>query len=93
MQINSVRAYAIKVPNMNGNQGDRPDVERYGDYTIAADAWTSIYSNHHETCLVRIETDTGLVGWGEGQAPVSPRADGGDCGGSVYAAAVGARSV
>jgi L-alanine-DL-glutamate epimerase-like enolase superfamily enzyme len=27
----------------------------------------------HQTCLVRIETDTGLVGWGEGQESVAPR--------------------
>jgi L-alanine-DL-glutamate epimerase-like enolase superfamily enzyme len=29
--------------------------------------------NRHQTCLVRIETDTGAVGWGEGQAAVGPR--------------------
>jgi len=44
-----------------------------GDYTIATDQWTSIYSQNHETALVRIETDDGIVGWGEGQAPVAPR--------------------
>lgn len=75
MQITRVDAYAIKIPprdaiTLEGNL----NVEQYGDYTIAADAWTSIYSRNHETCLVRLETDTGLVGWGEGQAPVSPRA-------------------
>lgn len=52
----------------------RPDSEEYGDYFIARDSWTSIYSRRHETSLVRIESDEGVVGWGEGQAPVSPRA-------------------
>ncbi|MEX1021222.1 MAG: mandelate racemase/muconate lactonizing enzyme family protein [Litorilinea sp.] len=75
MRITRVDAYAIKIPptdstTLEGNL----NIEQYGDYTIAADAWTSIYSRNHETCLVRLETDTGLVGWGEGQAPVSPRA-------------------
>ena len=75
MKITSVRAYAIKIPPANAGaiEGNR-NVEAYGDYTIAADAWTSIYSRNHETCLVRLETDDGLVGWGEGQAPVSGRA-------------------
>ena len=75
MRIASVQAYAIKIPpagDMSQAVDDR--VEAYGDYTIAADAWTSIYSRNHETCLVRLETDEGLVGWGEGQAPVAPRA-------------------
>jgi len=75
MRITRVDAYAIKIPPRNAErlEGDL-NIERYGDYTIAADAWTSIYSRNHETCLVRLETDDGLVGWGEGQAPVSPRA-------------------
>jgi len=75
MKITSVAAYAIKIPPANAAtlEGNH-NVEAYGDYTIAADAWTSIYSRNHETCLVRLETDDGLVGWGEGQAPVSGRA-------------------
>lgn len=75
MRIVSVHAYAIKIPPAGaGSVAGERNVEAYGDYTIAADAWTSIYSRNHETCLVRLETDDGLVGWGEGQAPVSPRA-------------------
>ncbi|MEM7031166.1 MAG: mandelate racemase/muconate lactonizing enzyme family protein [Chloroflexota bacterium] len=73
MKITDVKAFAIK---MKPNQADngQTNVDHYGDYFIANDAWTSIYSRAHETCLVRLETDTGLVGWGEGQAPVSGRA-------------------
>ena len=75
MQIASIQAYALKIPPEGADSGAGNDqVESYGDYTIAADAWTSIYSRNHETCLVRLETDDGLVGWGEGQAPVAPRA-------------------
>lgn len=74
MKIQSVEAYPIKLPPLGDTQ-ERGDASRnqYGDYHIARDAWTSIYSSRHETCLVRIETDSGIVGWGEGQAPVSPR--------------------
>ena len=75
MRISSIKAFAIKIPPSNDSSTAASDqVEAYGDYTIAADAWTSIYSRNHETCLVRLETDDGLVGWGEGQAPVAPRA-------------------
>ena len=75
MRIASIQAFALKIPPAGEDSRAANDqVEDYGDYTIAADAWTSIYSRNHETCLVRLETDDGLVGWGEGQAPVAPRA-------------------
>ena len=73
MQIINVQAFAIKMPPMSSNEGSI-NTDSYGDYFIAKDAWTSIYSRSHETCLVRLETDSGLVGWGEGQAPVGGRA-------------------
>lgn len=75
MKIASINAFALKIPPASdSSSASRDRVETYGDYTIAADAWTSIYSRNHETCLVRLETYDGLVGWGEGQAPVAPRA-------------------
>lgn len=73
MKIASVRAFAVKMASIRQPAED-PNLARFGDYYIAKDAWTSIYSRSHETCLVRIETDCGLVGWGEAQAPVSGRA-------------------
>ncbi|MEE2658276.1 MAG: mandelate racemase/muconate lactonizing enzyme family protein [Candidatus Latescibacterota bacterium] len=57
-------------------EGISPSAEThdmYGDYFIAKDSWTSIYSRHHETCLVRIVNEDGTVGWGEAQAPISGR--------------------
>lgn len=75
MRISSIETFALKIPPTSNSSGTGSDqIETYGDYTIAADAWTSIYSRNHETCLVRLETDDGHVGWGEGQAPVAPRA-------------------
>ena len=34
--------------------------------------WRSLYSPGYETLMVKIETDDGLVGWGEALAPVAP---------------------
>jgi galactonate dehydratase len=76
MKIEKVEAFAMRMPTQDTSKHDKgTDTRReeYGDYHIAKDAWSSIYSKRHETALVRIETDDGLVGWGEGQAPVSPR--------------------
>ena len=76
MKIKKVEAFAMRMPpkdTSNRDQGVDSSREEYGDYHIAKDAWSSIYSQRHETALIRIETDDGLVGWGEGQAPVSPR--------------------
>jgi len=36
--------------------------------------WRGLYAEHIETLLVRIETDTGLIGFGESQSPVAPQA-------------------
>ncbi|MCH2321449.1 MAG: mandelate racemase/muconate lactonizing enzyme family protein [SAR202 cluster bacterium] len=72
MKIKRVDAFAIRIPDGMHPNGDTT-VDEYEGYSIAKDKWTSIYSKHHETALVRIETDDGIVGWGEGQAPVAPR--------------------
>lgn len=71
MRIVSIDAFAIRMPP--AERTEQPRVDDYGDYFIAKDAWTSIYSRRHETCVVRLEAEGGVVGWGEGQAPVSPR--------------------
>jgi L-alanine-DL-glutamate epimerase-like enolase superfamily enzyme len=76
MKIKKVEAFAMRMPPQDTSKHDQgTDSSRveYGDYHIAKDAWSSIYSKRHETALIRIETDDGTVGWGEGQAPVSPR--------------------
>lgn len=43
-----------------------------GRYQWAEHYRTVYAADHLETLLVRIETDDGLVGWGEAQAPVAP---------------------
>lgn len=72
MKLVRVDAYALEIPPPTP-KSQSPEVDTFGRYHLARDQWTAIYSDRHETCLVRLESDEGLVGWGEGQAPVSPR--------------------
>src|SRR5882724_10053889 len=37
-----------------------------------AEHYPVLYSTRFETALVRVELDSGLVGWGESQAPLAP---------------------
>ncbi|MEX0761889.1 MAG: mandelate racemase/muconate lactonizing enzyme family protein [Dehalococcoidia bacterium] len=80
MKITDIRAYPIRVSRSDVDKGssshgkeDRPPVVDYGDYFIDKTAFTSVYSKFHETTVVRLQTENGLVGWGEAQSPVSPR--------------------
>lgn len=62
MKIADVRAFPLRI-------GER---EAGGDYRVDRSAFTTIYARQHETTVIRIETDDGIVGWGEAQSPVSP---------------------
>ena len=74
MKIKEITAFPIRVSHEDEDEGkDRPAVIDFGDYFVDKEAFTSIYSKHHETTVIKIETDTGIVGWGEAQSPVSPR--------------------
>lgn len=83
MRITSVDAFALRFEPprgadlasawASGSSVLSAETDSYGDYYIHRGEWTSIYSNRFETTVVRIETDGGVVGWGEAQSPVSPR--------------------
>jgi galactonate dehydratase len=75
MKISKVEAFAIRIPRDDRFTENlrEDDLNDFGDYVISRRHWTSIYPKHVETTLVRIETDTGLVGWGEAFAPVARR--------------------
>lgn len=74
MKIKEITAFPIRVFRDGDDEGSRrlPVID-FGDYFVDKNAFTSIYSKHHETTVIKIETDTGIVGWGEAQSPVSPR--------------------
>jgi len=76
-RIRRVVARAIRIPRDTAeSQGTAGTPARAGDaagprYRWAA-TYRTLYSDHLETVLVSVETDSGLVGWGEAQAPVAP---------------------
>ncbi|MBI3978013.1 MAG: hypothetical protein HY331_07500 [Chloroflexi bacterium] len=70
MKITDVVAYSVKLP-----QGYLFTQPRTGvsDYFLRP-GFDTVYSLRNEGLLVRIETDAGLIGWGECLAPVVPEA-------------------
>ena len=75
MKIVDVRAYPLRISDRGDEKSEdssRPPTIEFGDYYVDRSAFTSIYSHHHETTVVRVETDDGIVGWGEAQSPISP---------------------
>lgn len=70
MKITDVIAYSVKYPQPYLFNQPRP---ANSDYFIRT-GFPTVYSINNEALLVRIETDTGLVGWGEALAPVIPEA-------------------
>jgi D-galactarolactone cycloisomerase len=85
MKICDVQAYTVKIPrNIQGALGTAgspallTDIESgkvpgLPSFTYKwADINQTIYSTRIETTLVRVETDSGIVGWGESQSPVAP---------------------
>ena len=66
MKITQVEAFALRF------QTEKPS-EQQDNYYLPDEGWRCIYARHHETMVVRITTSDGIVGYGEGQSPVSPR--------------------
>lgn len=67
MRITQIEAFALRFQTEKSSEEQKPH------YTVSAEGWRSIYSRYHETMVVRITTSDGIVGYGEGQSPVSPR--------------------
>ena len=75
-RVRSVRAWAVRIPRDSaaalGSAGTpAAGGEPAGRYRWAS-TYRTVYSDALETVLVKVETDTGLVGWGEAQVPVAP---------------------
>lgn len=76
MKITNVTAYAIKIPRnlteARGTAGSPAPLQTgASDYRFAA-TYQTLYSTKIETALIKIETDAGIIGWGEAQSPVAP---------------------
>jgi D-galactarolactone cycloisomerase len=71
MIISKITAYSVKADQRyelsggvsRGTSLPGSDYMRFGPYP-------QLYSDRSQAAIVRIETDTGLIGWGESQAPV-----------------------
>src|SRR5665811_941639 len=81
MRISRVDPFVLKIPRPEafaGSAGAVPDTS-LSDAAVRSDeqyartgTYRSVFSQHVETMMVRIETDTGIVGYGEAQAPILP---------------------
>jgi L-alanine-DL-glutamate epimerase-like enolase superfamily enzyme len=73
MKIENVEAIMFKLPEGDffGGKGEG-DGPLGGSDIIAQPGWRGIFSNRMQTTLVRIHTDTGIVGYGEAHSPVAP---------------------
>ncbi len=76
MKITKVEVLALKIPRdvaaARGTAGSpTPLKDMPSEYRLAA-KFPTLYSTKIETALVKIETDSGLTGWGEAQAPLAP---------------------
>jgi galactonate dehydratase len=74
--VTRVTARALRIPrdfdSAQGTAGTPAALgEAAGRYRWAK-GYRTVYSDHLETVLVRVEAEGGLVGWGEAQAPVAP---------------------
>jgi D-galactarolactone cycloisomerase len=75
VKVVSVEAIPIRAPAAQPYWGARSwgsgEVAPTSDYPVSARR-RFVYSETVETCLVRLETESGVVGWGECKAPVAP---------------------
>jgi L-alanine-DL-glutamate epimerase-like enolase superfamily enzyme len=77
LKIERLDVYVVKVDQHDrfGAQVTQPATLGRSSYYFEAD-WREAYSTQSQSCFIRIETDTGLVGWGEAQAPLVPEVAG-----------------
>ncbi|MGH7486651.1 MAG: enolase C-terminal domain-like protein, partial [bacterium] len=76
MKIVSIEAIPVRLPRSGqqavGTAGSPTTVQAGSGQYRWSNTVPALYSLHFETALVKVCTDTGLVGWGEAQAPLAP---------------------
>lgn len=75
MKIKRIDVLPIKFTSGDSFGGHGAVATGSSNYAVQP-GWKGIYSSRIETLIVRIETDDGLVGWGEGQSPIAPEVAG-----------------
>lgn len=73
--ITSIETFPLRLPEGDSFGGHGTANSNRSGYSLQP-GWKGIYSSRIETLLVRIETEDGLVGWGEGQSPIAPEVAG-----------------
>ena len=75
MKITQVNTTVVKIPHHDRFAGQRTRLATFpaSDYYFEEE-WQEVYSQNIESLLVRVDTDEGLHGWGECQAPIVPEA-------------------
>src|SRR5260221_2301337 len=76
MRISSIEAIPVRLPREREKAvrtagSPTPLVDGAGDYRWSA-VFPVLYAVHFETALVKVTLDSGLMGWGEAQAPLAP---------------------
>lgn len=73
MKITAVTAYAVKTSTIYQPSGrTRTTPSLPGTDYLRFAPYPQLYSRRTEVVIVKVETDDGLVGWGECNAPVGP---------------------
>jgi D-galactarolactone cycloisomerase len=75
MKIASVDAFPVRLPRgrqAQGTAGSPTALAPDGSRFRWSPAVNALYSVDFETALVRVSTDSGIIGWGEAQAPLAP---------------------
>lgn len=76
MKITSIKAFPVRLPRdldeATGTAGSPTALAAGGSGYRWSAVFPCLYSKNFETALVKIETDGGLTGWGEAQAPLAP---------------------
>lgn len=76
MKIKSIKAIPFRQSREGlssiGTAGSPAKLHESASHYRWAEHYPVIYSTQFETAIVRVELDTGEIGWGESQAPVAP---------------------
>lgn len=72
MKISRIDCFPLKITTPQAYLGGEVKASDSSDYYYRPE-YRCVYSRKMETCLVKITTDSGHVGWGEALAPVVPQ--------------------
>lgn len=73
MRIRKITAYLVKAQALYDMGGDgKPHGQLPQSDYMQFEPYPQLYSRRSEAMIVKVETDEGITGWGESQAPIAP---------------------